>query len=320
MPQRRHPRVLCEIVGDRCIAHQRARELPHEAVVFVEALGFEVGFGHAVMMPWAAESVQRRRACPAVAAARSCGGVDDEQIGGSATMIGYSLWVAAGIGLGAMASRWQGEVVPLPSRQRAALLFFAVGGAVLGAYGLQLPADLLGYAAPPPAGMATGDAMPLGGRTVLGGLIGGWIAVEFGKRLAGIRQPTGDGFALPLAIALGCGRMGCACAGCCAGAECAPHWWAWIDAAGTPRLPVQWIEAAFHFAVAIWLAFAARRRIATGRRLAIYLSLYAVVRFLLEFVRLQPAMGLGLTWHQGLAVVLLGIAGSAWWRRARSMS
>jgi len=235
-------------------------------------------------------------------------------------VIGYSLWVAVGIALAALAARWQGPPAVLSQRQRSALLLCAVGGAVLGAYGLQLPADLLGLQAPPPAGVSGGDALPLGGRTVLGGLIGGWLAVEWGKRRAGITAPTGDAFALPLALALACGRLGCASAGCCAGSECAPHWWAWVDADGVPHLPVQWAEAAFHFAMAGWLARCVRTGTATGRRLALYLSLYAALRFVLEFVRLQPVAWLGLTWHQGLALVLLLLAGSTWWRRARSLS
>lgn len=234
-------------------------------------------------------------------------------------MVGYSVWVALGIALAAIAARWQGPTPGIEPRQRSALLLCAVGGAILGAYGLQLPADLLGLSAPPPVGIDLGDAMPLGGRTVLGGLLGGWLAVEWGKRRAGITAPTGDGFALPLAIALGCGRLGCATAGCCAGSVCEPHWWAWTDALGRAHVPVQWLEAGFHFAVALWLAFAARRRLATGRRLAIYLSGLAVVRFVLEFWRLQPPALLGLTWHQGLALALLLLAGSTWWRRARAV-
>jgi phosphatidylglycerol:prolipoprotein diacylglycerol transferase len=227
----------------------------------------------------------------------------------------YTVCVALGIALAALAARWQGEPVGLSRGQRSALLLWAVGGAILGAYGLQLPADLLGFAAPPPPGLHAPDAAPLGGRTVLGGLLGGWLAVELGKRRLGVRMPTGDAFALPLAVALGCGRLGCAAAGCCAGVRCAPHWWACVDAAGAPRLPVQIGEAAVHFAAAIVLAVAARRGLARGRRLAGYLALYAVVRFLLEFARENPPVLLGLSWHQLLAVALLLLAGGTWWRR-----
>lgn len=230
-------------------------------------------------------------------------------------MIGYTAWFCVGLVLAAAAARWQRRWLPaneLTPQQRRALPLFALGGAILGAYLLQLPADLLGLQAPAPGG---GDALPLGGRTVLGGLLGGWLAVEAGKRLAGVRAPTGDTFALPLACALACGRLGCLTAGCCAGAPCAAAWWATHDALGVACWPVQAAEATFHFAAAVALVAATRRNAWPTARLGAYLTVYAVVRFALEFVRQHPAAAFGLTWHQYLAVALGGIAGVTWWRR-----
>lgn len=227
--------------------------------------------------------------------------------------VGYPLWTAAGIVAALVAARLQPDPSSLPPRLRSGLFLCAVGGAVASAYLLQLPADLFGWHAPAPAGMP--PELPLGGRTVLGGLLGGWLGVEWAKRRLGIRRPTGDSFALPLALALGFGRLGCMAAGCCAGVVCEPHWWAYVDADGTPRVPVQAAEAVFHFGAAVVLFVAARRRRAGGRRLAAYLAVYAVLRFGLEFVRLQPPMLAGLTWHQLLAAGLFAVAGTTWWRR-----
>jgi len=47
------------------------------------------------------------------------------------------------------------------------------------------------------------------GKTIVGGLIGGLIAVEWIKRIKGINRKTGDLFALPLAVGIGIGRIGC---------------------------------------------------------------------------------------------------------------
>lgn len=221
----------------------------------------------------------------------------------------YAFWVVLGILLAVLAARSQGDVTGIPRAQRSALALCAVGGAVLGAYGLQLPADLLGWNAPPPPGGAADPGLPLGGRTVLGGLIGGWLAVELGKRAGGIRAPSGDAFALPLALALGCGRIGCTFAGCCAGTPCSEAWWVLHDAAGVARVPVQLVEAAFHFAIASVLL---GTRALRGRRLAAYLTGYAILRFLLERVRQNPVVALGLTWHQFLALGLLVLAGGTW--------
>ena len=190
--------------------------------------------------------------------------------------LSYFLCVAVGLIGAAIAARWQPRSVQLGAGERQAIAFAALAGAIVFAYGLQLPPDLLGWSAPPPPG-AVGDGMPLGGRTVLGGLLGGWLGVELMKWLGGIRRPTGGDFALPLAIALCCGRFGCWFAGCCAGQPCNAAWYATIDAAGTARVPVQLLEAAFHGISAIALAIAARRRVWPERRLAAYLAVYAFV-------------------------------------------
>src|SRR5437764_1887070 len=49
----------------------------------------------------------------------------------------------------------------------------------------------------------------MGGKTIVGGLIGGWIAVELMKKYVGISESTGDLFAVPLAVGIAIGRIGC---------------------------------------------------------------------------------------------------------------
>ena len=49
----------------------------------------------------------------------------------------------------------------------------------------------------------------LGGKTIVGGLIGGLFAVEWAKRRLGITTRTGDLFALPLCVGIPIGRIGC---------------------------------------------------------------------------------------------------------------
>ncbi len=53
----------------------------------------------------------------------------------------------------------------------------------------------------------------MSGKTVVGGLIGGLFAVELTKWRIGVTQRTGDLFAVPLAVGLAVGRVGCFLAG-----------------------------------------------------------------------------------------------------------
>lgn len=230
-------------------------------------------------------------------------------------MIAYFLCIVAGVIAAGVTARFQRDALQTPRAFRLPLALAAAGGAVLGAYLLQLPADLAGWVAPPPAG-ASGDAVPFGGRTVLGGILVGWIAVEIAKVKAGIREATGDAFALPLAVALAFGRLGCLFAGCCAGLPCAPAWWTMRDAAGLSRVPVQWIEILFHATAAVVLAIAAHRELARGRRLAIYVTFYAVLRFVLEEFRPHPRVLFGLTYYQLLAIALFVLGSITAWRRS----
>jgi prolipoprotein diacylglyceryltransferase len=90
-----------------------------------------------------------------------------------------------------------------PQRQtRWGLLAGAALGAALGARGLyvlQYWQALQGQ----PLGVW------LGGKTIVGGMLGAVAGVEAAKALLGWRQSTGDGFVLPLIVAIVVGRIGC---------------------------------------------------------------------------------------------------------------
>ncbi len=53
----------------------------------------------------------------------------------------------------------------------------------------------------------------LQGQSIVGGLLGGLIGVESGKRFAGVTESTGDRFVAPILIGLIIGRIGCFIAG-----------------------------------------------------------------------------------------------------------
>ncbi len=49
----------------------------------------------------------------------------------------------------------------------------------------------------------------MGGKSIIGGLVGGLIAVEWAKKYLGEKQSTGDLFAIPVALSIAIGRIGC---------------------------------------------------------------------------------------------------------------
>jgi prolipoprotein diacylglyceryltransferase len=53
----------------------------------------------------------------------------------------------------------------------------------------------------------------LQGQSIVGGLLGGLIGVELGKRYAGVTESTGDRFVTPILVGLVIGRIGCFIAG-----------------------------------------------------------------------------------------------------------
>ena len=229
----------------------------------------------------------------------------------------YAVCVLVGVALSLIARR----LAPEPAVPHAwALSLIAMVGATAGAFVFEVPADLYGWT----VGLA-GEPMAaeaIGGRTVLGGLLGGWLAVEAGKRGLGIGRPTGDGFALPLAIGLACGRMGCFFRGCCAGKRAVGgEWWsglAMLGHDGVPRFPAQLAEVAFHLSAGVVLFVLARRGALRHRRFAAYVALYAVFRAAIEELRGNPAVLLGLTYYQILAAPLFALAASTLVARSRA--
>jgi phosphatidylglycerol:prolipoprotein diacylglycerol transferase len=147
-----------------------------------------------------------------------------------------------------------------------------------------------------------------GGRTVLGGILCGWIAVEIAKSRLGIRYSMGLPFALALPAGEAVGRIGCWFNGCCGGRETALPW-AVQGTAGMVH-PSQFYMFAgllLLLGALLWL----RSRIAAeGDLFLYYLAGYGLLRFLTEFTRSQDALILGLSLAQWICLLFI-IAGSS---------
>lgn len=146
------------------------------------------------------------------------------------------------------------------------------------------------------------------GKSVLGGLIGGYAGVEWTKHLAGHKQSTGDAFALIMPLSLLLGRMGCYLNGCCLGKPTSGVF-ALRDAAGISRWPAPAVEGAFQVFIFITILLLQRRGLLRERLFFFYLIAYGIFRFGHEFMRDTPKIWLGLSGYQGisLTMVLLGM-------------
>jgi phosphatidylglycerol---prolipoprotein diacylglyceryl transferase len=140
------------------------------------------------------------------------------------------------------------------------------------------------------------------GKTILGGLLGGTLAVLLVKRRLGIKVRLGNAIAPAVALGMAIGRLGCLCRGCCYGRP-TPRPWGIDLGDGVLRHPTQIYEALFDlllFFILLWL----RRRIKRpGLLFGILLLAYFPFRFLIEFVRSEPRIWPGLTAFQLAAVV-----------------
>ena len=153
----------------------------------------------------------------------------------------------------------------------------------------------------------------LTGRSITGALLGGYAAVELGKKLVGYPRATGDAFALIVPVALVIGRVGCVFAGCCPGVACEAHWWTVTDAAGVARWPAAPVELLFNVAFLAWVVVAARLGWQRGNRFHVYLIAYGLFRFGHEFLRDDHTM---VGPFGGYHAIALALAAFGIWRYA----
>lgn len=198
-------------------------------------------------------------------------------------------------------------------RQRT-LGLWALGGAMVGAkVGMLLfesPQDFS-------ATLARLASLDFTGKTVVGGIAGGFLGVELAKRRLGIRVRTGDAWAVALPMGQGIGRVGCFLNGCCGGKACDLPWA--VTIAGIPRHPAQVYEAALDLLLALGLFAIRTQPRPQGHLFRMYLVGYAWIRLAMECLRddARPALG-PLTPVQTLCLAaILGFGGQLWRERPR---
>lgn len=225
--------------------------------------------------------------------------------------LAYTAIMGTAIGVAWLIARRTQSRLQLEPTQRLGIAIGAFCGAMIGA---KLPFVLSDW-----NGMLSGIAWFGDGKTILTGLVGGYLGVVLAKWALDIRTHTGDSFVVPVAVAIGIGRLACFTVGCCYGTPTELPWGVRFPTAGDslPRHPTQLYETAFHLGMAGLLAMLLKRGIWQGQLMKAYLIAYAAYRFGTEFIRPEARMWLDLTGYQWAALVLMAVFAALWWHDAR---
>jgi phosphatidylglycerol---prolipoprotein diacylglyceryl transferase len=159
----------------------------------------------------------------------------------------------------------------------------------------------------------------MGGKTIVGALVFGLISVELIKRYIGLRESTGDLYAIPLALGIAIGRIGCFLTGLADNTYGTPTSlpWAVNFGDGIPRHPTQVYEIIFLLLlIPVLYRIVVRSATQTGGRslptvilpgdaFKFFMVAYLSFRFLCDFIKPYPRVFLGLGGLQWACLLVL---------------
>jgi len=178
---------------------------------------------------------------------------------GAFSMAAHTVMEALGYAVGARLFFLLKKRFPNPGldfEQQISIVVACLAGALLGAKLLAFVESFHAYWP-----LRNEPAAWIGGKTIVGGLAGGWAGVEFLKRRLHITQSTGDRFVFPILVGLCIGRIGCFLEGLPDHTYGIPTQLPWgVDFGdGIPRHPTQLYEIAFCLLLGIALLMRMRR-------------------------------------------------------------
>jgi len=184
---------------------------------------------------------------------------------------------------------------PIPHGVRWSVVAAAMAGAAIGS-------KLLYWLEDPPRILHHWNSWQVlwGGKTIVGGLIGGLVAVEYAKKKMGFEGRTGDLFAVPLCIGIAVGRIGCYLAGLdddtYGSATSLP--WGVNFGDGVTRHPTQLYEIIFLVGLGLSLLARMRRPHLQGDIFKLFMVGYFGWRLAVDFLKPDPRLLLlnGLQW------------------------
>jgi phosphatidylglycerol:prolipoprotein diacylglycerol transferase len=225
---------------------------------------------------------------------------------GSMTIHAHQLFESLGYAVGGLLYLRLGKRFPGPHLHDERGLWIIIGcllGALVGSKALAIVESIHHYWP-----MRDDPRVFLGGKTIVGGLAGGWLGVEIAKKAVGIRQRGGDRFVFPILAGLAIGRIGCFLAGL------DDHTygnftnlpWA-VNFGDGPRHPTQIYEIIFCILQAAALLIRLRKPIRSGEIFRMFFAGYFAWRFLVEFIKPRETY-FGLSPIQMMSIVMVCIS------------
>jgi phosphatidylglycerol---prolipoprotein diacylglyceryl transferase len=162
-------------------------------------------------------------------------------------------------------------------------------------------------------GAATAPMLLIGGKTIVGALLGATFGVEITKKLRNIDTATGDVFAYPLIIGIAIGRMGCFLTGLSDQTYGVPTNLPWgIDFGDRiPRHPTQLYEIIFLLSLLVYLQYRQRKPMQLGDLFRFFMICYLSFRWAIDFIKpdFHPLLGMS-------AIQIACLLGLVYYRQA----
>jgi phosphatidylglycerol:prolipoprotein diacylglycerol transferase len=217
---------------------------------------------------------------------------------GKINISSYSFFVTLGIIAGVVLYYWYARKQNKLGEKTFYLALAAFFGAAIGA---KLPIWIMNF----PLIIENIGNLPLllGGRTILGGLIGGTIAVNITKKYIGVTEKRGNIFVPSIALGAAIGRIGCFLQGCCYGiATTLP--WGINFGDGILRHPTQLYEIIFFMGFFLY-AIKSIGKSAPGQLFENFILTYFTFRFFEEFLRQNSFFVFRLSIYQVISLTVV---------------
>ena len=143
-------------------------------------------------------------------------------------------------------------------------------------------------------------------KTIAGGLLGGLFGVELIKKIIGVKVASGDIYVLPILVALTIGRFGCFFTGVAEPTYGkATNFILGMDLGdGKMRHPVMLYEIFFAICLIVFFQSIRLRNLPNGDRFKLFMLLYFLYRFLIEFLKPYQPLFLNLSSIHWAALII----------------